>query len=106
MAQPANQGNLNDGNVDAAVDHRGKKDPLERMLDMKDEQIRELRNDLAKKEKQMTDRDKETRDELSKRDKELRDTLAKKDQDWMEKVEDLRGELGKRDTEVHIRKKR
>ena len=48
------------------------KDPLERMLDMKDEQIRELKNDLAKK-----------------------------DHEWMEKVEELRGQLGKRDDEVY-----
>ena len=33
------------------VNHGGNKDMRERMLDMKDEQIRELRNDLAKNER-------------------------------------------------------
>ena len=64
------QDNFNDEK--AAVNHRGNKDPLERMLDMKDEQIRELKNDFAKK-----------------------------DQELMEKVEVLRDQLGKRDDEVY-----
>ena len=110
MAQEYDEDNLNnDGN--AAVNYRGK-DPLERMLDMKESQIRELKNDLAKKANQMAQKDKETREELSKKESELRDILVKKGQDWMdefkkrenswmEKVEDLRSQLGKRATEVH-----
>ena len=58
--------NFIDREEKADVNYRGNKDPLERILDMKDEQIRELRNDLAKK-----------------------------DQEWMEKVEEVRGQLGK-----------
>ena len=54
----------------AAVSHGRNKDPLEQMLAMKDEQIRELKNNLVKKENQM----------------------EKKDQEWMEKVEELRQE--------------
>ena len=90
------QDNFNDEKTD--VNYRGNKDPLERMLDMKDEQIRVLRNDLARKENQMDKKDKEAREEFL---KELRDTLVKKDQEWMEKVEELRGQLGKGDHEVY-----
>ena len=96
---PFDQDNLSDGTD--AVHYRGNRDPSERMLDMKDEQICELRNDLAKKEKQMTERNKETKDELSKKEMEFRDAFAKKDQDWSEKVEELRGQLGSKDQEVY-----
>ena len=80
--------------------------PLEQMLDMKnaDEQINELRHNLAKKENQMVQREKEMREELLQKEKELSDRLAKKDQECMEKVEDLRSQLRKRDTEVYTRK--
>lgn len=63
----------------AAVNYRS---PLERMLDMKDEQIGVLRQDLARKENQMAQREKETREALLNKDKEWRDTLVKKDQEW------------------------
>ena len=104
----------------AAVNYRS---PLERMLDMKDEQIGVLRQDLARKENQMAQREKETREALLSKDKEWRDTLVKKDQEWrdmlakkdqewmdeskrreknwMEKVEELKGQLGRKDHEVH-----
>ena len=73
------------------------------MLDPKEaEQISELRHDLAKKENQMAQKEKETREVLSKKEKELRDMLVKKDLEWMEKVEDLRSQLGKSDTKVHM----
>ena len=84
----------------AAVSHGGNKDPLERMLAMKDEQIRELKNDLVKKENQMDKRDKDAREEFSKKEKELREAFEKKDQEWMEKVEELRGQLGQGNNEV------
>ena len=85
--------------------------PLERIVDMKDEQIGVLRKDLAKKENQMAQREKETREELSKKETESKDMLAKKDQEWMEelrrrednwseRVEELKGQLAKKDREV------
>ena len=85
----------------AVYNHGRNKDPLERMLAMKDEQIRELKNDLVKKENQMDKRDKEAREEFSKKEKELREAFEKKDQEWMEKVEELRGQLGKGNNEVY-----
>ena len=87
----------------AAINHGGNKlkdDPLERMLAMKNEQISELKNDLAKKETQMDKREKEAREEFSKKEKELREVVLKKDQEWMDTVEELRGQLGKGDNEV------
>ena len=47
------------------------------MLDTKEaKQISELRHDLAKKENQMAQKEKEMREELSKKEKELRDMLV------------------------------
>ena len=61
-----------------AAAHGVNKDPLERILAMKDEQIRELKNDLVKREKEM----------------------SKRDREWTEKVEELKGQLRNRDDEV------
>ena len=96
------QENDKDNPIDEKADggNKPKDDPLERMLAMKDEQIRELKIDLNKKETQMDKREKEAREEFSKKEKELREAFEKKDQEWMDKVEELRGQLGKGDNEV------
>ena len=43
----------------AAVNHGGNKDPMERILAMKDEQIRELKNNLVEVRGQLQNRDDE-----------------------------------------------
>ena len=79
----------NDGMAD--VNNRS---PLERMLDMKDEQIRDLKRDLARKEQdlawkehKMAQREKETSEELSNKEEEMRDRLVKKDKEWMDELQ-------------------
>ena len=108
MANKYDEENPNEASAD--VNHRS---PMERMLAMKDEQIGVLRRDLARKENQMAQREKETREELSKNEKEMRDMLMKKDKEWMDelqrreqnlvdKIEELKGQVAKRDREVYI----
>ena len=68
-------------------------DPL--VIEMKNEQIEDLKDRLKRKEEELEKKTKEMKEELEKKDKEMKDAVATKDNE-------LKAELARRETLVPI----